>query len=230
MVIAIDGPAGSGKSSTAKGVAAALRIVHLDTGAMYRAVTLKALREGISADDDRALDGLMQRTRILFSGSPPDVRVWLDGEDVTEAVRGDEVTRRVSDYCQPAVVRRALVEQQRHIGRAADCVCEGRDIGTVVFPDSPLKFFMVASVTERARRRQKDFARSGVAKTLEQLECEISVRDEKDSTRVNGPLKRADDAEVVDTTDLTLEDQVAYIVAKARLLVGRCRECDSRAG
>ena len=221
MVIAIDGPAGSGKSSTAKGVAAALRIVHLDTGAMYRAVTLKAIREEIPASDHRALGELMLHTRIAFSNAPPDVRVWLDREDVTEAVRGDEVTRHVSDYCQPAVVREALVEQQRRIGRAGHCVCEGRDIGTVVFPDAELKFFMIASVSERALRRQRDFAQSGVSKTLEELEREIAARDEKDSTRVNSPLCRASDAEVLDTTNLTLDDQIAYIVDRARPFIAQ---------
>jgi len=221
MVIAIDGPAGSGKSSTAKAVAAALGIVHLDTGAMYRAVTLKALREGLAPTDEKGLAALMKRTRISFTGSPPDTRVWLDKEDVTGAVRSDEVTRHVSDYCQPMVVRRALVEMQRKIGRAQSCVCEGRDIGTVVFPDAELKFFMTASVSERARRRQKDFRLQGVEKTLAELEAEIAARDEKDSTRANSPLKRAADAEDVDTTAMTLEGQIEYIVNKARPRAGR---------
>ncbi len=221
MVIAIDGPAGSGKSSTARAVAAALGIVHLDTGAMYRAVTLKGIRAGVSATDEAGLAALMKRTKIAFSGSPPDTRVWLDGEDVSEAIRSDEVTRHVSDYCQPMVVRAALVEQQRAIGSAGSCVCEGRDIGTVVFPQAVLKFFMTASVAERARRRQRDFERLGVHKSLEELAREIEQRDAKDSGRANSPLACADDAEVVDTTEMTLEQQVAHVVEKARVLRAR---------
>jgi cytidylate kinase len=220
MVIAIDGPAGSGKSSTAKAVAAALGIVHLDTGAMYRAVTLKALRAHIASSDTGALGALMQATRVTFSGSPPATRVWLDGEDVSEAIRGDDVTRNVSDYCQPTVVRSALVEQQREIGSRFDCVCEGRDIGTVVFPAAQLKLYMTASVTERAKRRQKDFEKLGVSKSLEDLEAEITLRDLKDSSRANSPLARAADAEVMDTTGMSLQQQIEYIVAKARPLLG----------
>lgn len=216
MVIAIDGPAGSGKSSTARAVAAELGILHLDTGAMYRAVTLKALREGIAADDHDSLKALMQRTEISFTGSPPDTRVWLDGEDVSDAVRSDEVTRNVSDYCQPMVVREALVVQQRKIGQSKDCVCEGRDIGTVVFPDTPLKLFLTATVAERARRRQKDFDKLGVTKSLEELEKEIAARDNKDSSRANSPLRKADDAEEVDTTGMTLDEQIAFVVRKAK--------------
>lgn len=221
MVIAIDGPAGSGKSSTAKAVAARLGMVHLDTGAMYRAVTLKALRSGVAADDDAGLQQLVRATSIRFSGSPPETRVWMDDEDVTEAVRGDAVTAAVSDYCRPMVVRRALVEQQRAIGRAADCVCEGRDIGTVVFPDAELKVYMVASARERARRRQRDFEALGVRKSLEELEREIEARDRKDSTRENSPLKKADDALVLDTTHQTFDGQVHYIVERAKAVLAR---------
>jgi cytidylate kinase len=216
MVIAIDGPAGSGKSSTAKLVARRLGIVHLDTGAMYRAVTLKGLREGVAPDDEQGLATLMSSTRITFEGTVPDVRTIMDGEDVSEAIRGDEVTRNVSDYCAPAVVRTALVDQQRAIGNCTAVVCEGRDIGTVVFPDAEVKVFMVASVEERARRRQKDFAAMGVDKSLDELCAEIEERDRKDSTRANSPLRKADDAIELDTTGLTLEEQVDRIVTWAR--------------
>lgn len=219
MIIALDGPAGSGKSSTAKAVARRLGIVHLDTGAMYRAVTLKCLRERIAYTDTVALAELMKRTGIRFSGSPPETKVWMDGEEVTTAVRSDEVTRNVSDYCAPLVVRQALVEQQRRIGGEQSCVCEGRDIGTVVFPQADLKFFMTASVRERAERRQKDFVALGVHKSLAELESEIEERDRKDSTRANSPLRKARDAEEVDTTDMTLEEQVNYIVRRAEPLL-----------
>ena len=215
MVIAIDGPAGSGKSSTAKLVAQRLGALHLDTGAMYRAVTLKCLREGISYTDIDALAEWVKRTSIAFTGTPPDMKVWMDGEDITEAVRSDKVTKNVSDYCRPKVVRDELVKLQRNMAVKAKVVCEGRDIGTVVFPDAELKFFMVASVEERARRRQKDFENIGVSKSIDELVEEIKDRDTKDSTRDISPLYKADDAEEIDTTNMTLKEQVDYIVNKA---------------
>jgi cytidylate kinase len=191
FIIAIDGPAGSGKSSTARLVAARLGAMLLDTGAMYRAVTLKCLRKGVAASDDAALEKLVSGTDIRFEGRPPDMRVIMDGEDVTGAVRDDEVTKNVSDYCAPSVVRRHMVRLQREAAVDGTFVCEGRDIGTVVFPDADLKFFMTASVEERARRRRKDFEAAGVKKTLSELGEEISERDRKDSTRENSPLKKA---------------------------------------
>lgn len=221
MVIAIDGPAGSGKSSTAKLVARRLGFVHLDTGAMYRAVTLKCLREGIAHTDEGALGDLMRRTEITFEGTGPDVRTIMDGEDVAEAIRSDEVTRHVSDYCAPAVVRSALVEQQRALGNRRSVVCEGRDIGTVVFPDAEIKVYMIASVEERARRRRRDFEAMGVRKTVEELCAEIEARDRKDSTRSLSPLRKAEDAIELDTTGLTFEEQVAFIVDKARAVAAR---------
>ncbi|MBD3317077.1 MAG: (d)CMP kinase [Chitinivibrionales bacterium] len=220
MVIAIDGPAGSGKSSTARLVASRLGIVHLDTGAMYRAVTLKCLREGIAHTDDGALGVLMSRTSIVFEGSGSVMRTIMNGEDVTDAIRSDEVTRHVSEYCVPAVVRNALVEQQRLLGSRNSVVCEGRDIGTVVFPNAELKIYMIASVEERARRRQKDFAAMGIHKSLIELRAEIELRDRKDSTRSNSPLRKAEDALELDTTGLSLEEQAGIIVERARALSG----------
>jgi cytidylate kinase len=215
MIIAIDGPAGSGKSSTARQVAARLGFLLLDTGAMYRAVTLKCLRRGIPAADHAALEKLVAETDIRFSGRPPDLRIYMDDEDVTEAIRGDEVTKNVSDYCAPSGVRRQMVRLQREAAAQGPVVCEGRDIGTVVFPDADLKFFMTASVEERARRRRKDFEAVGVRKSIKELVGEISARDKKDSTRENSPLQKAPDAEEIDTTAMTLEEQVDYIVKKA---------------
>ncbi len=217
MIIAIDGPAGSGKSTTAKMVATSLNILHLDTGAMYRAITLKCLRSGIAHTDENALDEVMDTTAIMFSGDGTDMQLMMDGENVTVAIRGDEVTKNVSDYCAVPIVREKLVELQRHIADGRSVVCEGRDIGTVVFPNAELKFFMTASVEERARRRQKDFARMGMNKKLDDLIAEISERDRKDSTRRYSPLKKAFDAQEIDTTAMTLEKQVNYIVEAARL-------------
>ena len=218
MIIAIDGPAGSGKSSTVKAVAARLGITYLDTGAMYRVITLKCLRLGIKASNDVGLAKVVQSTKIRFQGVPPSMQVFMDGEDVTEAVRSDSVTKQVSDYCTPTVVRTALVGQQRRIAAGQSVVCEGRDIGTVVFPEADIKLFMTASVEERANRRQKDFAKMGVTKSIDELVEEISIRDHKDSTRKNSPLCKADDAEEFDTTDVTLEEQVDYIVGKVAAL------------
>lgn len=219
MIIAIDGPAGSGKSSTARAVAARLGITYLDTGAMYRAITLKCLRLGISSQDTESLAKLTSQTIISFTGVPPESRIWMDGEDVSTEIRSDEVTRNVSDYCAPSVVREALVNQQREIGKNNSVVCEGRDIATVVFPDADLKIFMVASVEERARRRQKDFERLGVHKSIDELKEEIALRDHKDSTRKNSPLQKATGAEELDTTGMTLESQIEYIVNKATALI-----------
>jgi cytidylate kinase len=219
MIIAIDGPAGSGKSSTAKMVASSLKILHLDTGAMYRAITLKCLRRGIAFTDEKAMDRIMGQTTITFTGVPPAMRLWMDGEDVSGAIRGDEVTKNVSDYCTVPVVRRELVGLQRKIAHGRSVVCEGRDIGTVVFPEADLKFFMVASIEERARRRKIDFDRLGIKKDLKGIIAEIKERDRKDSTRLNSPLMKADEAIEIDTTHMTIDEQVGFIVEKAKALV-----------
>ncbi|MDD5675565.1 MAG: (d)CMP kinase [Chitinivibrionales bacterium] len=212
MVIAIDGPAGSGKSTTAKLVASRLGMVHLDTGAMYRVITLACLRKNIKADDNAGLAKIVRETEISFSGTPPSTKIWMNGEDVSKEIRGDAVTKNVSDYCAPVVVREALVNQQRSLGGSQSVVCEGRDIGTVVFPKAEYKFFMVASVAARAARRQKDFNSLGQKKTLPELMAEIDERDRKDSGRALSPLRKADDAIEIDTTDLSIEQQVSFII------------------
>jgi CMP/dCMP kinase len=216
MIIAIDGPAGSGKSSTARKVAKALDIVHLDTGAMYRAITLKCLRNRIALADVKAISDVMATTLIAFSGRPPNVQVLMDGENVSRAIRGDDVTKNVSDYCAVPIVREKLVDMQRAIAKGRSVVCEGRDIGTVVFPEAQLKFFMTASIEERANRRMNDFRRMGVAKSKSELISEIAERDRKDSTRELSPLKKAADARELDTTAMTLDEQVRYIVDAAK--------------
>jgi cytidylate kinase len=221
MIIAIDGPAGSGKSSTAALAAIELGILHLDTGAMYRAITLKCLRSGFAFTDEQALREIMQRTALTFTGSAPEMRLWMDGEDVSDAIRSDAVTKNVSDYCAVGVVREELVGMQRKIAQGQSVVCEGRDIGTVVFPNADLKFFMVASIEERARRRLKDFERIGVKKELSALATEIAERDLKDSTRSNSPLVKAADAEELDTTNMTIERQVRFIVEKAQSILNK---------
>ncbi len=219
ITITIDGPAGSGKSSTARRVAERLGILHLDTGAMYRAITLKCLRHGIPYRDRGKIAELLKETDIWFTGAPGTMRVWMDGEDVSAAIRSDEVTKNVSDYCAVPLVRAVLVGLQRKMGSGQSVVCEGRDIGTVVFPKAQLKFYMVASEEERAKRRQKDFASMGIHKGVSELIAELRERDRKDSTRDNSPLCKAEDAEEMDTTALTLDQQVAHIVDKARKLM-----------
>jgi cytidylate kinase len=218
MIIAIDGPAGSGKSSTAKQVARRLNITYLDTGAMYRGITLAALRKNIPSNDHTALAQLVAATAISFTGVPPDTKVWMNGEDVSEEIRGHAVTSAVSDYCAPAVVRAALVDQQRKIGSGCSLVCEGRDIGTVVFPGAELKVFMTASVAARAARRKIDFERIGVKKSAEELAAELTERDRKDSSREVSPLVKAADAIELDTTAMTLDEQIDWIVERARKL------------
>ncbi len=219
MIIAIDGPAGSGKSSTAKSVAMQLGFVHLDTGAMYRAITLKSLENSVDYRDTDSLKQLVDSTEMWFEGVLPENRTILDGRDVSKEIRSDEVTKNVSDYCAPLVVREALVEQQRKIGERGDVVCEGRDMGSVVFPNAELKIYMVASVEARAIRRQKDFEKLGVTKSVEELIADINERDHKDSSRENSPLYRPDGSVLLDTTDLTFEEQVQFIVDSARELM-----------
>jgi CMP/dCMP kinase len=216
MIIAIDGPAGSGKSSTAKMAAKELNFLHLDTGAMYRAITLKCLNNKIALSDDKMLSTIMNNTSISFTGNAPDMQLWMDGVNISQAVRGDAVTKNVSDYCALPIVRDKLVSMQREIAARRSVVCEGRDIGTVVFPNAELKFFLTASIEERARRRQADFKRMGIHKEISELVVEISERDRKDSTRKLSPLCKASDALEIDTTDMTLNEQVAAIVKAAK--------------
>lgn len=219
MIIAIDGPAGSGKSSTAKSVAMELGFVHLDTGAMYRAITFKALENNIDFRDNTALKALVDSTEMWFEGVLPENCTILDGRDISKEIRSDEVTKNVSDYCAPLVVREALVEQQRKIGDRGNTVCEGRDMGSVVFPSAELKIYMVASVEARAIRRQKDFEKLGVNKSVEELIIDINERDRKDSSRENSPLYRPEGSILLDTTSLSFDEQVQFIVKSARELM-----------
>jgi len=189
----------------------------LDTGAMYRAVTLKALRRGIPYTDDEALAAVMRETEIAFEGSPPNTRIIMDGEDVSAEVRSDEVTKNVSDYCARDAVRRSLVDQQRKIAAGSTVVCEGRDICTVVFPNAEVKIYMTASVEERAKRRQRDFAAMGIDKPLDELIADIETRDRKDSTRANSPLTKAEGAVEMDTTGMTLDEQIDFIVRLTKM-------------
>jgi cytidylate kinase len=221
MIITIDGPAGSGKSSTAKIVAMKLGFTHLDTGAMYRALTLFALRKNISKDDLLALEKLADSLQMEFVGELPSVSFLVNNEDVTTDIRSDEVSKRVADYCTSTQVRSALVEKQKEIANKSNTVCEGRDMGRAVVPNAELNTFMNASVETRAIRRQKDFEKMGIKKSIEELVEDIKNRDEKDSNRENSPLVIPDDALILDTTDLTFDEQVKFIVDKARNILNK---------
>lgn len=216
LVIAIDGPAASGKSTTSKLVAERLGYLNVDTGAMYRAITLKVLRSNIEPSDSDAIDKLVEDTSVRLEQMNDQIKVFLDNQDVTKDIRSPEVTAAVSAVSAIPKVRELMVRMQREIGKNGGVVLEGRDIGTVVFPDADLKIFMIANVDERAHRRQKDLERIGVQVNLEKLIEDINERDYKDSHRNLSPLKKAKDAIVLDTTNLTIDEQVDFIVNKAK--------------
>ncbi len=229
LIIAIDGPAASGKSTTAKLVAQRLGYTYIDSGAMYRAAALKALRLGVPMDDHETLGRVASSTAIELAGRGRG-SVFLDDEDVTEAVRDPEVTEASSTMSTVSSVRRALVKEQRRIGRSADCVMEGRDIGTVVFPGAELKIFLVASLEERARRRFEDLAARGEDVDLASVEADIEERDRRDSTRTDSPLVKADDAIELDTTDLSIEEQVERVLELAVERGAKARPANGEAG
>jgi CMP/dCMP kinase len=207
MVIAIDGPAGAGKSTVARGVAAALGITYLDSGAMYRCVALAILHAGLDPGDESAVTAVAERIRIGFEGD----RVLLDDEEVTEAIRDPDVTAAASMVSVHPGVRAAMVARQRELIESAPYVAEGRDIGTVVSPDAPLKVFLTASEEERARRR--------AAETGEQVEAVLAgqrERDARDREREHGALRPAEDSVEVDTTGLDVDEVVARVVTLAR--------------
>lgn len=216
LIIAIDGPAASGKSTTAKLVAQKLGYLYIDTGAMYRALTLKALWENTNLEDEEALTQLAQNTHIELKKENDRFLTFLDGEDVSDEIREPKVSHNVSTVCMPKGVRQRMVTLQRKMGESGSVVLEGRDIGTVVFPHADLKIYMIASIETRAQRRIKDLEAKGHIVDIEELKAEIRRRDEQDSQRENSPLKKAVDAYLLDTTHLTIEQQAATIVEKAR--------------
>ena len=212
ITIAIDGPAASGKSTVAKEVAKVLDYIYIDSGAMYRALTLKALRSNIDVNDEEALVKMTKEANIFIK----DQRIYLDEEDVSEAIRGLSVTNNVSAVCSYQGVREEMVNLQKKYGSVEGIVMDGRDIGTTVFPNAELKIFQIASVEERARRRYEENTRKGIKCNLEVLKKEIELRDFKDSTREISPLRKADDAILLDTSNLTLEEAVNIIVEMAK--------------
>lgn len=212
-IVAIDGPAGAGKSSVAKGVAERLGYIYVDTGAMYRAVALKVIREKIAVSDHAAIAALARRLDIRFEKVGDEQRIFVDGEDVTEAIRTAEATRLSSPVSAIKGVRKRLVELQRKMGERGGIVMEGRDIGTVVFPNAEVKVFLTASAGERARRRTDQLRQMGVEADVQQIAAEISERDLRDSSRSEAPLKQAPDAVLIETDGLTLEQVIEAVIA-----------------
>lgn len=215
IVIAIDGPAASGKSTTAKLTAEKLNYIHVDTGAMYRALTLKVIKDKIDPEDESSVYNAIRDCNIEFERKNKVTKVLLNGEDVTETIRNKEVTAAVSAVSSYKRVRDLMVEQQRKMCADGGVVLEGRDIGTVVVPNADLKIFMIASIEERAKRRQKELAEKGTTAEVEDLIKDITERDAKDSNRTESPLKKADDGIILDTSNLTINQQVDFIVNKA---------------
>ena len=218
MIIAIDGPAATGKSTTAKLVAQKLGFTYLDTGAMYRCVALSVIKHDLHLDDKKKLLLLLDTIDIQFKKSESKNLVYLNRQDVSDHIRKTEVTNHVSAVSSIKEIRSFLVKNQRKIAKSNDCVVEGRDIGTIVFPQAEVKFFLIADVQIRAKRRQLELSKMGEEKSLDILINEIEKRDNLDSNRDNSPLRKANDAIELDTTNLTIDEQVDFIVNKVKLI------------
>ena len=213
LIIAIDGPAGSGKSTVAKEVAKRLGLLYIDTGAIYRALTLKALRGNVDVNNEGALVKLARKANIdLKIDKDFRLSVFLDGEDVSEEIRKSFVTKNVKYVARVANVRKEMVALQRKIASKGRAVLEGRDIGTVVFPDANRKIYLDAGVDERINRRYKELKRKGYNATFDEVEKDVIARDHSDQTRAVAPLKKADDAIVIDTTNMTVAEVAERIV------------------
>lgn len=208
--IAIDGPSGAGKSTIAKAVAKRLGIDYIDTGAMYRAIGLKMLSEGIAMEESDALSDMLARTEIDFDKG----NVFLDGRIVNDLIRTPEVSKAASDCSALGSVRSKLVELQRKMGQSKSVIMDGRDIGTNVLTDAEYKFFLTATAEERALRRHKEMLEKGQESDLAQVLAQIVERDHNDSTRALNPLRKAEDAEEIDSTHMTIDQVVNYICDK----------------
>jgi CMP/dCMP kinase len=215
LIIAIDGPVGSGKSTLARRVADLMGYVYIDTGAMYRALALKAVRRGLGFDRDSDLETLARGTRIDLKALDGTQQVFLDGEDVTTAIRTPEVSQAASKIAVVSGVRHVLVAEQRRAGQQGGVVMEGRDIGSVVFPDADLKIFLTASPEVRAERRYREHQQKGDSVDLARTLVEIHERDQRDRERTTSPLVRAPDAVVVDSTAMEAEEVARLVVMLA---------------
>ena len=209
MIIAIDGPSASGKSTTAKGVSQRLGFTHLDTGAMYRAVTFGVNTSSISLNNKNRMNDFLNSIDIHFDKKN---EIWLNGKNVSSAIRTVDISSKVSQISAKPEIRKKMVEIQRSIAGNHDCVLEGRDIGTVVFPNAKFKFYIVADIMVRAQRRLEQINRNEKKITLNEMIANIENRDKLDSSRAHSPLKRAEDAILIDTSHLTIDEQINKIV------------------
>ncbi len=215
FIITIDGPAGSGKSSTAKRVAEKLEFLFLDSGALYRAITLAVLEQNTDIKDPGQVKELAQRCKIDLKQVNQELLVYLDDRDVTEQIRDPEVTRAIAPIAAMPEVREELVNRMREMAKEQSLVAEGRDMGSVVFKHANLKIYMQATIEQRAHRRQQELRQKGIQVSLQDLEDEIARRDHSDANRAHGPLVKPQDALVLDTSSLTLDEQVDWVVEKA---------------
>jgi len=221
LTIALDGPSGAGKSTISKLVAEHLGYTNIDTGAMYRSVALAAHRQGVDLTDEAALATLASRLEITFVPSPQGEKVLLDGEDVSAAIRTPENSLRTAQVAACAGVRSAMVALQRKLGAQGGVVLEGRDIGTVVFPHADLKIFLVATAEERGRRRWQELRAKGLDVDLQQTVADVEARDQADQQREHAPLVQADDAVVLDTTGLGINEVLKRILAQVESVKSR---------
>ena len=211
LIIAIDGPSGSGKSTIAKYLADQINATYIDTGAMYRAITYVAMRDGIVDDKDKVIDFVRNSTiKIMYENGL--TRVFVNGEEVTDKIRSAEVNSKVSDISTIPEVREELVKIQRELGQKETVVAEGRDTSTVVFPNADVKIFLTASLDTRAERRMKEYLESGVEADFEEVKASLANRDRIDSGREVSPLKKADDAFVIDSTSMTIKDELDFLL------------------
>ena len=217
MIIAIDGPAASGKSTTAIGVAKCLGITYLDTGAMYRAVTFGLIENDIKFEDSSELDNYLKQIKLRLSETKSGVIINLDGRNISKEIRSSKVTENVSEVSALKKVRDSIVLIQRKMAKKNDCILEGRDIGTVVFPNADFKFFLIADEIVRAKRRQNDLKKMGEQKSIDNVTRDIIKRDYKDSTRKHSPLIKSENAIIINTSNLGINkviDKIVNIVNK----------------
>lgn len=212
FVVTIDGPAAAGKSTTARAVAAQLGFTYIDTGALYRALALKVLEEGVSADDPSEVEQSIHGTELDLSGSPDHPRIRMDGRDVSDAIRTPEVSEMASRLAAQRGVRARLVDIQRDLREHGPLIGEGRDLGTVVFPDAEVKIYLDADVDSRARRRYRELQERGIPVPLEDVKAEVERRDKRDRERADSPLAVPPDARVLDTTTMGIEEQVEAVL------------------
>ena len=208
LTITIDGPAGAGKSTAAKGLAKLLNIAYLDTGAMYRALTLKAMRHKVNLENEDDLVKLACQTTLDLEDTSQGLKIFLDGEDVSQDIRTVEVTNNTFYIARAPKVRKIMVDWQRKIGGTKSIVAEGRDVGTVVFPNATVKFYLDADVDERTQRRFDELKAKGKNVEMNQLKQEVNDRDQKDFSRLAGPLKKTPDAIVIDSTHLSIDQMI----------------------